>query len=78
VASGIGAVALWAPPERWRESRFETLRMMPGLLWGLRGRISAFKAILDVAEHIHPEEPHWHRRWSEVIRNSVEKVLRTP
>jgi ribosomal protein S18 acetylase RimI-like enzyme len=59
-ASDIAAAALWAPPDRWRESPLETLRMMPSLLWGLRSRVSAFKAILDAAEHVHPEEPHWY------------------
>jgi GNAT superfamily N-acetyltransferase len=60
MAGDVAAAALWAPPDRWRESPLETLRMMPGLLWGLRGRISAFKSILDATEHIHPEEPHWY------------------
>jgi GNAT superfamily N-acetyltransferase len=56
----IGAAALWAPPGRWRETRIETLRMMPRICWALRDRLSTFQGVLEATERIHPDEPHWY------------------
>ena len=57
---GIGAAALWDPPNQWQESRRGQLAMTPTFirvfgLRSLRGR-----AVQELMKRVHPEEPHWY------------------
>lgn len=57
---GIGAAALWDPPNRWRYSRREELAMLPAFIriFGLRS--AKVRAIQEFMKREHPEEPHWY------------------
>jgi ribosomal protein S18 acetylase RimI-like enzyme len=57
---GIGAAALWDPPNRWQQSHREELSMMLGLfrVFGLRS--AKARAAQEVMKRWHPEEPHWY------------------
>jgi GNAT superfamily N-acetyltransferase len=59
--SGIGAAALWDPPNRWMLSFREQLAMMPSLMrrLGLRLLPTALGLTETMKRH-HPEEPHWY------------------
>jgi GNAT superfamily N-acetyltransferase len=57
---GIGAAALWDPPNQWQETRRGQLAMTPTFirvfgLSSMRGR-----AVQEMMKRIHPEEPHWY------------------
>jgi ribosomal protein S18 acetylase RimI-like enzyme len=57
---GIGAAALWDPPNQWQETQRAQLAMTPAFLrvFGLnsmRGR-----ALQETMKRVHPEEPHWY------------------
>lgn len=57
---GIGAAALWDPPDRWRHSGREELAMLPRFIrvFGLRsGRV---REVQEFMKQAHPEEPHWY------------------
>lgn len=57
----IGGATLWSPPGRWRESRSEELRMLPGMLLAFGCRIPLIKETLQLVASHHPEEPpHWY------------------
>ncbi|WP_156687649.1 GNAT family N-acetyltransferase [Mycobacterium sp. Marseille-P9652] len=57
---GIGAAALWDPPNRWQHSGREEFAMMPSMIraFGLRTRKAL--AVLELMKSVHPEEPHWY------------------
>ncbi len=57
---GIGAAALWDPPGRWRQTRSEELRAMPGLLMTFGGSLLRGMAVEEMMKKQHPEEPHWY------------------
>lgn len=63
VARGQGAIAgaaLWDPPNRWKESRFEELVMMPGFIWAFGSRAAVGQEVAETMKRVHPEEPHWY------------------
>jgi ribosomal protein S18 acetylase RimI-like enzyme len=55
------AVALWAPPGRWRTGRARQLGQLPGFVRavGLR-RLSAVVGAVAAIEARHPDEPHFY------------------
>jgi ribosomal protein S18 acetylase RimI-like enzyme len=59
---GAGAVgaALWDPPDRWKQSRWTQLRMVPALLHSFGRRIDVARTVGETMEASHPEEPHWY------------------
>lgn len=56
----MGAAALWDPPHRWKESRFTQARMLPALIRSFGFRLGAGRAVADLLNAAHPEEPHWY------------------
>ncbi len=57
---GFGGAALWAPPGKWRQSRLEGLRAMPGLLVTFAGSLRRGLVAEELMKRRHPEEPHWY------------------
>jgi len=57
---GIGAAALWDPPNQWQETRRGQLAMTPTFLrvFGLRSMQG--RAVQELMKRVHPEEPHWY------------------
>jgi GNAT superfamily N-acetyltransferase len=57
---GIGAAALWDPPNQWQETRRAQLAMTPTFLrvFGLRSMQG--RAVQELMKRVHPEEPHWY------------------
>jgi GNAT superfamily N-acetyltransferase len=58
--SGIGAAALWDPPNQWRESRWAQLAMTPGFLRAFGLRTGMARGVQETMQRVHPEEPHWY------------------
>jgi ribosomal protein S18 acetylase RimI-like enzyme len=58
--SGIGAAALWDPPNQWQDTRWGKLAMTPTFLrvFGLRSMRG--RAVQETMKRAHPEEPHWY------------------
>lgn len=58
--AGIGAAALWDPPDQWQETPAAQLAMTPTFLrvFGLRSMRG--RAIQELMKDVHPEEPHWY------------------
>ncbi|ETW21435.1 GNAT family N-acetyltransferase [Mycobacterium gastri] len=58
--AGVGAAALWDPPNQWRETRRAELTMTPAFLrvFGFRGATA--RAVQEAMKRAHPEEPHWY------------------
>ena len=57
---GIGAAALWDPPDRWQHTGREQLAMMPNLIRVFGLRSAKVRAVLELMKRVHPEEPHWY------------------
>lgn len=58
--STVGAAALWDPPNGWKQSIWSQLRMVPALFRSFGFRLSQGRALSDLLEANHPEEPHWY------------------
>ncbi|QUR65883.1 GNAT family N-acetyltransferase [Mycobacterium spongiae] len=58
--SGIGAAALWDPPNQWRETRRGQLAMAPAYFRVLGFRAGIGRAVQEAMKQAHPEEPHWY------------------
>lgn len=58
--SGVGAAALWDPPNQWQETRRGQLAMTPTFIrvFGLRSMRG--RAVQELMKRVHPEEPHWY------------------
>ncbi|MEZ0382931.1 GNAT family N-acetyltransferase [Mycobacterium sp. pW045] len=56
----VGAAALWDPPDRWKQSTWSQLRMVPSLIRSFGFRLSQGRALSDLLDANHPEEPHWY------------------
>lgn len=58
--AGIGAAALWDPPQRWQETPRAQLAMTPTFIrvFGLRSMRG--RAVQELMKSLHPEEPHWY------------------
>ncbi len=60
-ASGsIGAAALWDPPGRWKQTRGEEWRMIPGFLMAFGRGAARGQQVSETMKRHHPEEPHWY------------------
>lgn len=57
---GIGAAALWDPPNQWRETRLGQLAMTPRLLRVFGFRTTMARGLQELMRSAHPEEPHWY------------------
>jgi GNAT superfamily N-acetyltransferase len=57
---GIGAAALWDPPNQWQHTRREQLAMMPAFIRVFGFRSVKARAVQEVMKRVHPEEPHWY------------------
>ncbi|TPG37207.1 GNAT family N-acetyltransferase [Mycolicibacterium hodleri] len=57
---GIGGAALWDPPGRWRQTRGQELRAMPGLLLAFGRSLQRGFVLEEMMKEAHPEEPHWY------------------
>ena len=57
---GIGAAALWDPPNQWQETPRAQLAMTPTFIrvFGLRSMRG--RAVQELMKRFHPEEPHWY------------------
>jgi GNAT superfamily N-acetyltransferase len=57
---GIGAAALWDPPNQWQETRGGQLAMTPTFVrvFGLRSMRG--RTVQELMKRAHPEEPHWY------------------
>lgn len=58
--AGLGAVALWDPPGRWKQTPREELRMMPSFLLAIGRHVRRGQTIAELMKRNHPEEPHWY------------------
>lgn len=58
--SGVGAAALWDPPNHWQETRGAELAMTPAFLRVFGLRTSIAREVLEAMKRVHPEEPHWY------------------
>ncbi|OBF80066.1 GNAT family acetyltransferase [Mycobacterium sp. 852002-51163_SCH5372311] len=58
--SGIGAAALWDPPQQWEETRRGKLAMVPTFVRVFGRRVAIGSAVQEVMKRAHPEEPHWY------------------
>jgi len=52
--------AIWAPPDEWRTSTLDVLRVSPGLLRVTGSRIVRGLRTMTAVEGKHPKEPHWY------------------
>jgi GNAT superfamily N-acetyltransferase len=57
---GIGAAALWNPPNAWQESRWGQLAMTPTFIRVFGARSARGRAVQELMKRVHPEEPHWY------------------
>jgi GNAT superfamily N-acetyltransferase len=57
---GIGAAALWDPPNQWQETRRAQLAMTPAFLRVFGFRTALARGVQEVMKRVHPEEPHWY------------------
>ena len=57
---GVGAAALWDPPGQWQETRRAQLAMTPTFLWVFGLRAMRGRALQELMQREHPEEPHWY------------------
>jgi GNAT superfamily N-acetyltransferase len=57
---GVGAAALWDPPNQWQESLRGQLAMTATFIrvFGLRSTRGG--AVQELIKRVHPEEPHWY------------------
>jgi ribosomal protein S18 acetylase RimI-like enzyme len=57
---GVGAAALWDPPNQWLETRRAQLAMTPTFIrvFGLRSMRG--RAVQELMKDVHPEDPHWY------------------
>lgn len=57
---GIGAAALWDPPNRWKQSPRAQLAMLPSVILTFGHRAAAAREVIELMKRHHPEEPHWY------------------
>ncbi len=59
-APGIGAAALWDPPNRWKHTGREQFAMLPLFFRVFGFRSARARQIQEMMKREHPEEPHWY------------------
>jgi GNAT superfamily N-acetyltransferase len=57
---GIGAAALWDPPNEWQETRWAQLAMTPTFIRVFGSHSMRGRAVQELMKRVHPEEPHWY------------------
>lgn len=57
---GVGAAALWDPPNHWLETRWAQLAQIPGFLRVFGFRSAKARHVQELMKRAHPEEPHWY------------------
>lgn len=57
---GVGAAALWDPPNQWQETRRGQLAMTPTFIRVFGLRTMRGRAVQELMMRAHPEEPHWY------------------
>ncbi|MFN2617086.1 MAG: GNAT family N-acetyltransferase [Thermoleophilaceae bacterium] len=57
---GVLGGALWMPPETWHLGPIAQLRLLPGMIAALGGRLPRVMRALATIESNHPKEPHWY------------------
>ncbi|MEY2567215.1 MAG: hypothetical protein QOE35_1744 [Actinomycetota bacterium] len=57
---GVDGAAIWAPPDQWRTSARDVLRVAPGLLRVTGTRLMRGLRTMNAVERKHPKEPHWY------------------
>jgi GNAT superfamily N-acetyltransferase len=57
---GIGAAALWDPPNQWQDTRRGELMMTPTFIRVFGLRAAQGRAVQELMKRVHPEEPHWY------------------
>lgn len=57
---GLGAAALWDPPNRWRESALTQLLQIPMFLRVFGLRSARGRVVQETMKRAHPEAPHWY------------------
>jgi GNAT superfamily N-acetyltransferase len=57
---GVGATALWDPPNGWQHSRRQELAMMPSFIRVFGRRSARARTVQELMKREHPEEPHWY------------------
>jgi len=57
---GIGAAALWDPPNQWQQTRREELFTIPAFIRVFGFRAAKGRAVQELMKRTHPEEPHWY------------------
>jgi hypothetical protein len=57
---GIGAAALWDPPNQWQETRRAELAMVPAFLRVFGFLTAKARGVQELMKRAHPEEPHWY------------------
>lgn len=57
---GIGAAAMWDPPNRWQHSGREQLAMTLDFIRVFGLHSARARAVQELMKRVHPEEPHWY------------------
>jgi len=57
---GVGAAALWDPPNQWQESLRGQLAMTATFIRVFGLRSTRGRAVQELMKRVHPEEPHWY------------------
>lgn len=52
--------AVWAPPNKWRTSPRDMIRVGPSMLRATGTRLVRSIRVMQVVEGRHPKEPHWY------------------
>ena len=53
-------VAMWAPPDKWRQSTRETIRTAPSMLRIFGPRALRLLSVMNAIEKAHPPGPHYY------------------
>lgn len=57
---GVVGGALWMPPGTWHLGPLAQLRLMPGMILAMGGRLPRTLRAIATIESNHPKEPHWY------------------
>lgn len=52
--------ALWLPPDQWHLGPLAQLRLLPGMLAAMGGRLPQLLRAISTIESNHPEKPHYY------------------
>jgi GNAT superfamily N-acetyltransferase len=57
---GVVGGALWLPPEKWHLGPLAQLRLLPGMLAAMGGRLPQLLRAISTIESNHPGKPHYY------------------